>query len=325
VFNNAYNQRIIMSRQITSTILMIRPISFYTNPQTAVNNYYQKVIDGLTEEQAQVQALAEFDQFVAVLRAQAIEVIVVSDTPATETPDSIFPNNWLSFHHDGTIALYPMFAENRRLERRDDIKDIMLDHGYAVERVKDFTSFEVENKFLEGTGSMLLDRDNHIVYAALSDRTNAEVLNNFCEEFSYQAITFRANQTVDGDRLPIYHTNVMMCLTEKLAVVCLACIDNIEERNALVNSLASTGKQVIDISEDQVSQFAGNMLALNNAAGEKFLVMSAAALQSLRDDQLAILASNYKIISSSLDTIEALGGGSARCMMAEVFLPKKNK
>jgi hypothetical protein len=313
-----------MSKQITSTILMIRPVSFYTNPQTAVNNYYQKVIEGLSEERAQEQALIEFDQFVEVLRAQGIEVIVVNDTADPETPDSIFPNNWISFHHDGTVGLYPMFAENRRLERRSDIKNILTDRGFSVARIKDFTSFEDENKFLEGTGSMLLDRDKHIVYAALSDRTNAKVLDAFCEECSYQAVSFRANQTVAGERLPIYHTNVMMCLTDKLAIVCLACIDNIEERNALVESLETTGKQIIDISEDQVNQFAGNMMALTNGSGENFLVMSAAALQSLHEEQLEILSSNYKIISSSLDTIEALGGGSARCMMAEVFLPKKD-
>jgi hypothetical protein len=215
-----------------------------------------------------------------------------------------------------------MYAESRRLERRDDIKDILSDNDFTVEQVKDFTFYESKKKYLEGTGSMLLDRDNHIVYAALSARTDAEVLDAFCEEFSYKAVTFQANQTVNGERLPIYHTNVMMCLTDKLAIVCLASIDDVDERNALVNSLESTGKQIIDISEEQVNHFAGNMLALNNTHDKQFMVMSAAALQSLDDDQLVIINEHYEIIASAIDTIEALGGGSARCMMAEVFLPK---
>jgi hypothetical protein len=311
-----------MSRQITSSILMIRPVGFSMNTETAVNNYYQQVIDGLSEEQAQKQALNEFDKFVEILRSHEVEVVVVDDTYDPETPDSIFPNNWLSFHHDGTIALYPMYAESRRLERRDDIQDILADSNFSVERVKDFTFFETKKKYLEGTGSMLLDRDNHIVYAALSARTDAEVLDAFCEEFSYKAVSFQANQTVNGERLPIYHTNVMMCLTDVLAIVWLASIDDLDERNVVVSSLESTNKQIIDSSEDQVNQFAGNMLALKNAHDEQFIVMSNAARQSLHDEQLNIINKHYEIISSSLDTIEALGGGSARCMMAEIFLPK---
>ena len=311
-----------MSKQITSSILMIRPVSFRMNTETSVNNYYQKVVEGLTPEQAQVQALAEFDGFVDVLRAHGINVIVVDDTNDPETPDSIFPNNWISFHHDGSIALYPMFAANRRQERRSDIKDILAEHDFSVERIKDFTSFESVAKYLEGTGSMLLDRDNHIVYAAISGRTDVEVLAAFCEEFSYKSVTFRANQTVGGERLPIYHTNVMMCVTDKLAIVCLDSIDDVTERTAVENSFQSTGKQIIDISEEQVNHFAGNMLALTNPQGKKFLVMSAAALQSLKDNQLAIINEHYEIIASAIDTIEALGGGSARCMMAEIFLPK---
>ena len=301
---------------------MIRPVSFSMNAETAVNNYYQQVIDGLTAAKAQENALAEFDRFVEKLRSHEIEVIVVNDTHDSETPDSIFPNNWISFHHDGSIALYPMYAENRRQERRIDIKDILTKHDFTVERVKDFTSFESVAKYLEGTGSMLLDRDNHIVYAAISGRTDEEVLAAFCEEFSYKTVSFRANQTVNGERLPIYHTNVMMCVTDTLAIVCLDSIDDADERAAVVNSFTSTGKQIIDISEDQVNHFAGNMLALTNPKREKFLVMSAAALESLNDDQLAIINEHYEIIASAIDTIEALGGGSARCMMAEIFLPK---
>lgn len=322
MFNHAHYKRLIMSRQITSSILMIRPVGFSMNTETAVNNYYQQVIDGLSEDEAQARALAEFDRFVEVIREHEIEVIVVNDTYDPETPDSIFPNNWISFHHDGTIALYPMYAENRRFERRNDIKYILAEHGFSVEQVKDYTSLEAEGKYLEGTGSMLLDRDNHIVYAALSARTDAEVLDVFCKEFGYKAVSFRANHTVNGARLPIYHTNVMMCLTDMLAIICLDSIDDTDERAAVVRSLKSTGKKIIDISEEQVNHFAGNMLALTNPQNKKFLVMSAAALQSLDDDQLAIINEHYEIISSAIDTIEALGGGSARCMMAEVFLPK---
>jgi hypothetical protein len=312
-----------LSKQVTSSILMIRPVSFNANPETAVNNYYQKVIEGLTPKQAQTQALAEFDSLVDKLQAHGIEVIVVEDRYDPETPDAIFPNNWISFHHDGTIALYPMFAESRRGERRDDIKDNLAQHGFTVEKVKDFTHFEQQGKYLEGTGSMLLDRDRHIVYAALSDRTDKEVLDVFCEAFSYEPIVFSARQTVNGERLPIYHTNVMMCLTDKLAIISLATIDEMVERTTVIESLTASGKEIIDISEDQVSHFAGNMLAIENKEGQAFIVMSDAARQSLTEDQKQKITTHYIIIASSLDTIEALGGGSARCMMAEIFLPKK--
>lgn len=312
-----------MSRQTTSSLLMIRPVSFKMNEQTAVNNYYQKVVEGLSPENAQTRAQEEFDGFVEVLRANGIHVTVVEDTQDPETPDSIFPNNWISFHHDGTVALYPMYAENRRDERREDIYDILKVDGFEIARIADFTAFESSKKFLEGTGSMILDRDNHLVYAAVSERTDIEVLNEFCEEFSYKPVVFHAYQTVNEERLLIYHTNVMMCLTEHLGIVCLDCIDDETERANLVASLQSSEKEILEISESQVNHFAGNMLALTNKDGEQLLVMSAAARQSLTDEQIQLINKYYKIVSSSLDTIEALGGGSARCMMAEVFLPKE--
>ncbi len=311
-----------MSRQLTDSVLMIRPVHFTLNPETAVNNYYQQVIDGLGPADAQTRALAEFEEFAARLRQHGLNVLVVEDTPDPETPDSIFPNNWLSFHHDGTMALYPMFAENRRLERREDMQAIVTRQGFVVERIKDFTFYEKEGKFLEGTGSMILDRDNHVVYAAISPRTNPEVLLSFCEAFSYRAVTFQANQTVGDERLPIYHTNVMMCLTDKLAVVCLDSIDDAGERQALQGSLRATGKEIIEITEAQVGHFAGNMLALTNNRGVPHMIMSAAALHSLSAGQKKAIEAHYTIIASSLDTIEALGGGSARCMLAEIFLPK---
>jgi len=311
-----------MTNQLTSTILMIRPVSFKMNSETAVNNYYQKVVAEITPEIAQARALIEFDEFVDKLRKSGVEVIIIDDTLEPETPDSIFPNNWISFHADGRVALYPMFAQNRRLERRDDMKMVMAQHGFDVRNEEDFTSFELKSRYLEGTGSMLLDRENKIVYAALSARTDDEVLNDFCARFDYYPVTFRANQNVNGERLAIYHTNVMMCLTDKLAIVCLDCIDDLQERAALVNSLKRTNKQIIEISESQVNHFAGNMLGLINNRGERIIVMSSAALGCLSAQQKAIIEGDYKIISSSLDTIEALGGGSARCMMAEIFLPK---
>ncbi len=322
MFYHAHNPRLAMSRQLTDSVLMIRPVRFTLNPETAVNNYYQQVIDGLGPAEAQTRALAEFDEFAARLRQHGLNVLVVNDTPDPETPDSIFPNNWLSFHHDGTMALYPMFAENRRLERREDMQAIITRQGFVVERIKDFTFFEKEGKFLEGTGSMILDRDNHVVYAAISPRTNPEVLLSFCEAFSYRAVTFQANQTVGGERLPIYHTNVMMCLTDKLAVVCLDSIDDAGERQALQGSLTATGKEIIEITEAQVGHFAGNMLALTNNRGVPHMIMSAAALHSLSAGQKKAIEAHYTIIASPLDTIEALGGGSARCMLAEIFLPK---
>lgn len=313
---------IAVEAQTTDTIMMIRPVRFRMNEQTAVNNYYQKVIDDLEPADVQKQALREFDTFVAKLREKGIGVIVINDTENPDTPDSIFPNNWISFHQDGRIGLYPMFAENRRLERRDDIIET-LKGKFIISEVIDFSGYEEDKKFLEGTGSMILDRPNHKVYAAISDRTELEVLNDFCDRFGYRAVTFTANQTVNGKRLPIYHTNVMMCIAEQLAVLCAVSIDNHRERNMLINEIEGTGKEVILITEEQKHRFAGNMLQLRSIEGKRYMVMSEAAYKSLNDDQIKNIEKHSPIIHSSLDTIEALGGGSARCMMAEIFLPKK--
>lgn len=309
------------SRQITSNLLMVRPVSFKLNEQTAVNNFYQDVNDNHSDRAAQNKALSEFDDFVTVLKDNDINVIVVEDRIDPETPDSIFPNNWVSFHHDGSVATYPMFAENRRPERREDIFDVLRARGFKITRITDFTAFESADKFLEGTGSMILDRDNHIAYAAVSDRTDVDVLNEFCAEYSYKPIIFHAYGTVEDERLPIYHTNVMMSLTPDLAILSLDSIDDPTEKQLVVDTLQSTGKEIIDLSEDQVVQFAGNMLAVQNTKGEKFLVMSESARLCLLPEQLEKINKYYKILSSPIDTIETLGGGSARCMMAEVFLP----
>lgn len=309
-------------KQTTNTILMIRPISFRMNEQTAVNNYYQKVLDGLLPNSVNAKAQEEFDAYVEKLRNHGIHVVVISDTDSFDTPDSIFPNNWISFHENATVAIYPMFAENRRLERREDVLDILEEEGFAIEDVVDYTSAEEHDIFLEGTGSLLLDRVNRKAYCALSPRADEELFIEFCEDFEYTPVVFTANQSVNGERKAIYHTNVMMCLAETFAVICLDSIDDKKERKNVVKHLKSDGKEVIDISEAQVNNFAGNMLQVKGTNDERFLVMSQAAYDSLRQDQIQKIEKHCKIISSYLDTIEACGGGSARCMMAEVFLPR---
>lgn len=309
-------------QQTTNTILMVRPINFRMNEQTAVNNYYQKVLDTLLPATVNAKAQTEFDAYVAKLRAYGIRVVVVSDTDEFDTPDALFPNNWISFHQDGTVALYPMFAKNRRLERREDVLDQLEAEGFRIDSVVDYTAAEQSGFYLEGTGSLLLDRVNQKAYCALSPRADEDLFIEFCEDFEYTPVIFTAKQTVDGERKEIYHTNVMMCLAETFAVICLDSIDDKKERKNIVKNLKEDGKQVIGITEAQVHNFAGNMLQVRGANDERFLVMSQAAYASLTPQQIAKIENHCKIISSSLDTIEACGGGSARCMMAEVFLPK---
>ena len=310
--------------QTTNTILMIRPIQFRMNEQTAVNNYYQKKKAAILPSTLNVKAQKEFDTFVAKLRSFGIHVIVVADTEEFDTPDSIFPNNWISFHQEGTVAMYPMFAENRRLERREDILEQVENEGFLIENVMDYTAAEKDTIFLEGTGSMILDRENSKAYCALSPRADEELFIEFCEDFEYTPVIFTANQTVNGKREKIYHTNVMMCIAETFVVICLSSIDDKAERKHLLKHFKEDGKKVIDISEDQVDCFAGNMLQVRGKSEERFLIMSQAALESLTPSQQSQIQHHCQIISSSLETIEACGGGSARCMMAEVFLPKKS-
>ncbi|MCF6130424.1 arginine deiminase-related protein [Flavobacterium sp. AS60] len=309
-------------KQTTNSILMIRPVAFRMNEQTAVNNYYQKVLDGLSPETVNAKAQKEFDTFVAKLRKVGVNVIVVEDTLEPNTPDSIFPNNWISFHESGDVALYPMFAENRRAERREDILDILEDEGFQINQIVDYTSAEEDNVFLEGTGSLLLDRENGKAYCALSPRADEEVMIEFCEDFELTPVIFEAFQTVNGERKLIYHTNVMMCLGDTFAVICADCIDDKKERKMVLDSLRGDDKEIILITEEQVNNFAGNMLEVKGKNDERFLVMSESAYKSLTKKQIAQLEAHVEIIHSSLDTIEACGGGSARCMMAEIFLPK---
>ena len=310
-------------KQITNTILMVRPIAFRMNEQTAVNNYYQKVLEDMLPETVNAKAQNEFDAFVKKLEAVGVNVVVVQDTKIPDTPDSIFPNNWVSFHENGTVGLYPMFAKNRRPERREDVLETLESNGFGIENVMDYTSAEEEGLFLEGTGSLLLDRVNRKAYCALSPRADEDLLIEFCEDFEYTPVVFTSNQTVNGERKAIYHTNVMMCLAETFAVICLDSIDDKKERKNVLRHLKEDGKEVIAITEAQVNHFAGNMLQVVGSNDKRYLVMSAAAHQSLAKQQVATIEKHCEILSSSLNTIEACGGGSARCMMAEVFLPKK--
>lgn len=307
--------------QTTDTILMIRPVNFRMNEQTAVNNYFQEALD-IKNAEVNAQAQAEFDAFVEKLRAVGIKVIVENDDAVLDTPDSIFPNNWVSFHENGDVAKYPMFAENRRRERRDEVFIRLEEEGFKIEHIVDYTAAEHEGVFLEGTGAIVLDRVHRKAYCALSPRADEDLFIEFCEDFEYSPVIFTANQTVEGKRLAIYHTNVMMCIAENFAVICLDTIDDKKERKTVVKHLKQDGKEIISISEAQMHQFAGNMLQLRGANDQPYLVMSASAYESLTPQQIKAIETYNPIISSSLNTIETCGGGSARCMMAEVFLPK---
>ena len=309
-------------KQTTNTILMIRPKNFRMNEQTAVNNYFQEDV-ALKNAEINKKAQEEFDAYVFKLKSYGVNVVVISDIDDFDTPDAVFPNNWISFHEDGTVGVYPMFAENRRLERRLEILDVIEEKGFLIENIVDYTSAEEENLFLEGTGSIILDRTNRKAYCALSARADEDLFIEFCEDFEYTPVIFIANQTVDNKRVPIYHTNVMMCVAETFAVICLDAIDDKKEKKNVLKHLKEDGKHVIDISEKQMHRFAGNMLQVQGANDELFLVMSKAAYDSLTQSQISKINNHSKIIYSSLATIETCGGGSARCMMAEVFLPKK--
>jgi len=313
-------------KQITDTVFMIRPTRFRLNEQTAVNNYYQDTDadEQIKSNTANEKAQEEFDGFVMALRSAGVNVIVFNDDDEHDTPDSIFPNNWISTHANDDVALYPMFAENRRLERRPEVLDQLEKDGFNIANIIDYTSAEDEGIFLEGTGSLLLDRVNRKAYCCLSPRADEELFIEFCEDFEYTPVVFTAYQTVEEKRLPIYHTNVMMALGEEYAVICLDSIDDKKERKNVLKHLKDDGKEVITITETQVNAFAGNMMQVHNTIGERILVMSDQAFQSLTADQIKKLEAYNKILHPSIEMIETLGGGSVRCMMAEVFLSKKD-
>lgn len=298
--------------QTTSHLLLIRPSKFTFNAETAVNNAFQSARD----IDAQVTALKEFNDLVGLLEQNGVDVTVVNDTEEPHTPDSIFPNNWISFHESGQIVLYPMYAPNRRQERKPHVIE-EIKKKFTVANEIDLTASENNGVYLEGTGSMVLDRTSKIAYACLSERTNVIVLKNFCEQLGYKPIAFTAT---DSKGYPIYHTNVMMCVANQFAVICLESIKDINERNHLVARFKKTGKEIIDISFDQMNHFAGNMLQVENDKGTKILVMSSQAFHSLTQYQIQKIESYNNILHSNLETIERNGGGSARCMIAEVFL-----
>lgn len=308
-----------MKKQITDTVLMIRPVRFRTNEETIVNNYFQKGIN-ITQEEINRKAQQEFDMLVQKLREVGVHVIQVEDIYEQDTPDSIFPNNWISFHNNGDVAIYPMFAENRRRERREDILDIVEEAGFEIENVFDYTEAENEGIFLEGTGAMVLDRIHRKAYCTLSPRASEELFIEFCEDFEYTPVIFRAFQKTDGELKPIYHTNVMMALGRTFAIVCLDTIEDKKERKNVLNHLKEDKKEIITISREQVDYYAGNMLEVKGKE-HSYLVMSQTAYESLTPQQIEAIERHTQILYSDLSTIEICGGGSARCMLAEVFLP----
>ena len=291
---------------------MIQPVNFGYNAETAVNNAFQVQS---SETNVQQKALKEFNDFVTVLQNNGVDVTVVLDTNLPHTPDSIFPNNWVSFHHDGTLLLYPMYAVNRRAERKEHVLEKIMEK-FSVAKKIDLSSYEARNIFLEGTGSMVLDRDNRIAYACLSPRTDETVLADFCRQMNYKPVVFDAT---DGNGQAIYHTNVLMCVADKYVVICLESIVDLEQRQFVSETIIKSGKKVIAITLHQMNHFAGNMLQVENDKAEKLLVMSTQAYDSLTTEQAEILKSYNSIIHSPLTTIETNGGGSARCMIAEIF------
>ncbi len=303
------------SETFTSHILMVRPYLFRGNEQTLINNSFQNT-STLSTKEITIEAQKEFDTFVKILKQNSITVSVYQDDGVGDTPDSIFPNNWVSFHHLHKIVLYPMFAENRRIERTPKIFEFLKKEGIHTHIIKDYSHFEKKELFLEGTGSMILDRENKIVYASLSERTNKKLVNLFCEEMKYTPIIFNS---YTQKKYPIYHTNVIMALGNKFALIALECIKDKEEQMRVTQELARTGKKIIPLSENQINEFAGNALFVLGKDNTPFLVMSSNGYKSLERNQVKKIEKYAEIIHSPLDTIEYYGGGSARCMMAEIF------
>lgn len=307
----------IVRKQATNRVIMVRPALFGYNAETATNNSFQKET-GVPEAVAK-SAKREFDAYVNLLRNNGVDVWVIQDTKKPHTPDSIFPNNWFSTHVTGELILYPMYAQNRQQERKLHILATVGDLD-GVSKIINLSGYEKEKCFLEGTGSMVLDRVNKIAYCCTSERTNQKVLDDFCTELDYKGLVFTATDAFDKS---IYHTNVMMCVATKYAVICLECIKDSTERDMVVESLKQTNHKIIDISLEQVEHFAGNMLEVEDENGNSILVMSAEAKRSLNPQQIAEIEAYSKIVAPELETIEKNGGGSARCMLAENFLPQE--
>ena len=307
-----------MNQQTTNQLLMIRPSCFYTNEQTARNNYFQQQTDE-NQRSTTAKAQQEFDGFVDELRSHGVKVFVWQDPEEPQTPDALFPNNWISFHNPQTLVTYPMYAVNRQMEVSNAPIKFLESKGLLFANKLDFTSHISSNIFLEGTGSMVLDRINQIAYCARSERTNSILIDMFCQKMGYSAVVFSSLQSVNGQRQPIYHTNVMMSVGLDFAMVCLDSVDDINERNILIGSLEKSGKKIIELTEDQIHQFAGNVLELQSVSGNRLLAMSSTAYYALTDSQKEEISSKLTMVHSPLPTIERLGGGSARCMMAELF------
>ncbi len=307
-----------MFKQTTHIIFMIEPAAFGFNAETAENNFFQHNVSVKSTE-IQDRALTEFNHLIENLRANDIRVIVVKDTLYPHTPDAIFPNNWISFHSGGQAVLFPMFAKNRRMERRNEILEYLNAQGCSIKNVDDFTFWEEQNRFLEGTGSMVLDRVNRVAYAAISPRTNQTVFLEFCKLFEFKPVYFIANQILINERQPVYHTNIMLSVANEYAVICSECIDDILNREQVLYNLKQSGKEIIEITELQMNHFAGNILQVENNAGKQFLVMSQSAYDSLTVSQLSKLKAYNDFIVTAIPTIEQVGGGSVRCMMTEIF------
>lgn len=307
-----------MNKQTSSVLMMVRPAHFGFNPETAVNNHFQKkMLAGDVNETAK-QARDEFDGFVSALRSNEIDVIVFEDTIEPKTPDAVFPNNWISFHQGGTMVTYPMYAPSRREERRLDILQYFKDNYQLGQRL-DYERFEAEDMYLEGTGSMILDRVSKIAYACRSMRTSDKLFNDFCADLGYTPVLFDSS---DESEQPIYHTNVIMCVATSTVVICLESVKDPIQRANLEKSIIDSGKTIVEITLEQVHAFAGNMLQVENKMGELFIIMSRTAYDALTDEQKEALSVDSKIIAVQIPLIEQLGGGSARCMLAEVFLEK---
>ncbi|MCS4433289.1 citrulline utilization hydrolase CtlX [Aquiflexum gelatinilyticum] len=309
-----------MTNQTTSHILMVRPANFGFNAETAENNFYQQKDDRNSTE-INILARKEFDAFVGLLEEKGIDVLVVEDTDLPKKTDAVFPNNWFSTHQDGRLVLYPMFSPTRRLERRKDIIEILIKKGFRISEIVDLTFFEQDNQFLEGTGSLILDRINKVAYACRSQRTHQIPLGYFGKLMGFEIVDFDSTQVINGAVSPIYHTNVMMHIGTEISVVCLDSIPLASEKLKVQQYLEKTGKKMIPITAKQKFQFAGNMLEIQNNKGEKFTVMSDSAFQSLGDVQINTIRRYSEIIIPKIPTIEKIGGGSVRCMMAEIFLP----
>ena len=303
---------------IAATILMIRPAAFGFNEETAATNFFQTQ-PSISSRQLQQKALEEFDNMVRSLRSHEIDVMLIEDTKEPVKPDAVFPNNWISTLPGGIISVFPMYAMNRRAEKRDDILK-WLNENFLVKAVQDWSEFETEGRFLEGTGSMAIDHDNKMIYASVSERTSLPVLEKFATANGYQAIVFIAT---DKERRPVYHTNVMMTIGDNFAVLCEEAIDEEWELIAVRQLLESTGHDIVPITKEQMHAFAGNMLQVKNKKDEKFLILSQTAFDSLTKEQKQMLEAYAQLLPIAVPTIEKVEGGSVRCMIAEIFLEKK--